>query len=245
MTQRMTLLMTRPYAASVRFVEQLSATVRARVDVCYAPLIRIAPIVDQIPLGNTGALIFTSTNTVELASALIPDRVLPVYCVGRATTKAAKDAGWAALFAGENADKLIETLTATRPNRPMLHLCGTHTRGAIPQRLTAAGIRTTSLALYDQITESLKEPAVEVLNGPFPVIVPLFSPRTARQFASQRVTLAPIWLAALSKEVAKPLELINYQELLVCNHPDSAAMSHCVESLVNSADRVERDQSAK
>ena len=245
MTQRMTLLMTRPYTASIRFVEQLPATVRDRLNVCYAPLIQIAPIVDQIPLGDAKALVFTSANAVGLASALIQDRTLPVYSVGKATTHAAKDAGWTASFSGATADDLIETLTAIQPSGPLLHLCGVHTRGAIPERLTAAGIRTTSIHIYDQITESLTEQAIEVLNGSIPVFAPLFSPRTARQFANQTVIRAPLWLATLSNEVSKPLKSLRYQRLLTCDHPDLATMIQCVENLVNTADRVERDQSAK
>ncbi|MBL4768490.1 MAG: uroporphyrinogen-III synthase [Rhodobacteraceae bacterium] len=245
MTQPITLLMTRPNAASVRFVGQLPDTVRAHLNVCYAPLIRIAPLVDQITLGNTSALIFTSANAVELASALVSDRTLPVFCVGTATTQAAKNAGWTAQFAGTTANALIKMLTTLRPVGPMLHLCGVHTRGDIPKRLTTAGIKTTSLAIYDQITEPLTDQANAVLKGMFPVIVPLFSPRTARQFANLATIQAPIWLAALSKEVTKPLNSLDYQKILVCDQPDSASMCRTIERLVNAAGRVETGPSAK
>jgi uroporphyrinogen-III synthase len=245
MTQPMTLLMTRPYAASVRFVGQLPRTVREKVNVHYAPLIRIEPIVDQIDLGDAAALIFTSANAVELASALIPDRSLPVYCVGTATTQAAIDAGWPAQFAGATADRLVETLTELHPSGPILHLCGVHTRNAIAERLTAVGSQSTSLAIYDQIAEPLTKQALDVLNGSFPVIAPLFSPRTARQFAKQLTIGAPIWLAALSEEAAKPLNSLDYQKILVCEQPDAATMRNKIEILVNAAGRVETDTSAK
>jgi uroporphyrinogen-III synthase len=245
MTQPMTLLMTRPYAASVRFVGLLPGAVRAQVDVCYAPLIRITALVDQIALADVGALIFTSTNAVELASARIPSQTLPVYCVGATTTQAAKNAGWTAQFAGATANALIETLTTLQPSGPMLHLCGIHTRGAIPERLTSAGIQTTSLAIYEQIAEPLSQQGIAVLRGSHPVIAPLFSPRTARHFANQTTIQAPIWLAALSKEVAKPLKPLVYQKILICDQPDSAAMCRAIENLVNTAARVETDPSAK
>ncbi len=241
----MTLLMTRPYSASRRFVGLLPDAVRSKVDVCYAPLIRIAPLTDHISLGDTAALIFTSTNAVDLASTLIQDRSVPVYCVGSATTQAARDAGWTAQFMGTTAEGLIETLTALGPDGPALHLCGVHTRNSIPERLTAAGFKTTSLAIYDQIAEPLTEQAVDALNGSFPVIAPLFSPRTARQFANQTTTCAPIWLAALSNEVAKPLKSLNYQKMLICDQPDAATMCNNIEILVNAAGRVETGQSAK
>lgn len=237
--------MTRPYAASVRFVGQLPDAVRAKVDVCYSPLIRIAPLVEHIPLGDAAALIFTSANTVELASAVITDRTLPVYCVGSATTQAAKDSGWTAQLAGTTAEALIKTLTVLRPDGPMLHLSGVHTRNAIAERLTTIGVKTTSLAIYDQIVEPLTKHAVDVLNGTFPVIAPLFSPRTARQFAIQSKITAPIWLAALSNDVSKPLKLLDYEKLLVCNQPDAPTMRKNIEILVSAVGRVETGPSAK
>lgn len=215
------------------------------MEVCFSPLIRIAPLVDHISLGDAAALIFTSANAVDLASTVTPDRTVPVYCVGAATTQAANDAGWTAQFAGATAEEMIETLTTLGPAGPMLHLCGVHTRNAIPERLTAGGIVTTSLAIYDQIAEPLSQQAIDVLSGPLPVIAPLFSPRTARQFANQSTTGAPIWLAALSEEVAKPLKLLVYQEMLICDQPDAATMSKNIEILVNAAGRVETGTSAK
>jgi uroporphyrinogen-III synthase len=241
----MTLLMTRPYAASVRFVGQLPDLIRAQLDVCYSPLIRISPLVEQIDIGDAKAVIFTSANAVELASAVISDRALPAYCVGAATTQAAQSAGWTAQFAGANAEGLIDTLTFARPNGPIVHLCGVHTRNAIPDRLTNVGVKTTALAIYDQIAMPLTEQAVKALNGSFPVIAPLFSPRTARQFANQSVVARQLWLAALSQEVAKPLNSLNYQKILICDQPDAATMCKAIEFLVSAAGRVETDPSAK
>lgn len=245
MTQPMTLLMTRPYAASVRFVGQLPDTVQAQVNVCISPLIRIAPLVDRIPLGNAAALIFTSANAVEIAGSVIPDRSLPAYCVGAATTRSAQKAGWKAQFCGETAEKLIETLTGSCPAGPMLHLCGVHTRNAISERLSSVEIKTSSIAIYDQITEVFTKQAVDALNGSIPIIAPLFSPRTARQFANQVPKTAPLWLAALSGEVAKPLKSLNYQKLVICDQPDAKTMCRNTEFLVNAASRVETNPSAK
>lgn len=245
MAATMTLLMTRPYAASKRFVAMLPDHIRARVSVCYAPLIRIDPIVDQIALGATGALIFTSSHAVELASSLILTRDLPVFCVGRATTRAAIDAGWSAEFAGLTADALVETLSNQRLSFPILHLSGIHTRGAIAERLSAVGIQTTVQPIYDQQVVPLTTDAIARLNRTEPVIAPLFSPRTARHFAGQVQGHAPLWLAALSSDVKKQLKSLNYNKLVTCNRPDAAAMCTVVENLVNDADRVENRPDAQ
>ena len=245
MTSTLTLLMTRPLAASKRFVAQLPDHVRAQLTICYAPLIRIEPIIEQIALGDAQALIFTSSHAVELSSRLILSRDLPVFCVGRTTTQAANDAGWNAEFAGLTADALIKTVLDQRPAAPILHLSGVHTRGEIAKRLSDAGIKTTAQAIYTQQDVPLTQEAMMLLDGVSPVIVPLFSPRTARQFAGQVQGHAPLWIGALSFEVEKVIKSFTYNKLEVCSQPDAAAMCAAVENLVNDAVRVESRPSAQ
>lgn len=240
-----TLLMTRPQAEAARFVAQLPDHIRARVDVCYAPLIRIVPLDVQVSLIGVRALIFTSGHAVRLASDLIGARDLSVFCVGKATTQAAIDAGWAAKHSGATADELVEKLVKDHPDGPILHLSGVHTRGAISHRLTAAGISTTSQALYDQQQNPLSDLALSRLKGSIPVIAPFFSPRTARHFAGLIPSRAPLWLAAFSDAVANPLKSLTYRRLIICSRPNSVAMYTAIENLLNDAGRVESSPNAQ
>jgi len=244
-TPAMTLLMTRPRPASKRFVAQMPETMRARFDVCISPLIRIEPCVMAIPTGAARALIFTSANAVTIAAGLIASRDLPAYCVGPATTAAALRAGWQATNAGATAEALVRLMLSDQPTGPVLHLHGLHTRGSVVERLNKAGLRAASQVIYHQVTQSLSHEAVARLNGITPVIAPLFSPLTARQFADQALGGAPLWLAALSNAVAKPLKTLNSNKLVISKQPNSTAMYTAIEILVNTVGRVESSPNAQ
>jgi uroporphyrinogen-III synthase len=72
-----------------------------------------------------------------------------------------------------------------------------------------------------------------VLQDPRPVILPIFSPRSARLLAAElrRVAAkAPIWLAALSPAVAEAFDFPTvYTE--IATRPDSPAMLQAVQAL--------------
>lgn len=233
------LLMTRARADSDRFLSELDPDFRNRLDIVYAPLIETRPICARVDLSGLRGVIFTSANGVRAASALNIDPAGPCHCVGARTTEQASAAGWDARQAGANADDLVATLSKTRPDAPLLHLRGAHARGDIARRLTQAGIATREQVIYDQILHPPGDPARKILAQDVPVIVPLFSPRTARQFADHAVFQAPLYLAAMSQAVADAVNTLKYRKLLVADHPDSAAMIRCVEQLAKLASRVE------
>lgn len=239
------LLMTRPRAASDRFVAALPAALRARLTVVHSPLLEIVRTTGAIDLADARGIVFTSANGVATAAGLTGRRDLPCFCVGEATTRAARAAGWTAHCAGENAEAMVAALIATPPEPPLMHLRGVHARGDVAARLTAAGTATRELAIYDQQMLSLTDAALALLNGPAPVIVPLFSPRTARQFADLAGGRAPLLIAALSRAVADPLESLDNAVLEVAKCPDSAAMVETVARLAEQAIRVEGGSGAQ
>lgn len=237
--------MTRPQGAAERFVARLPRNLRARLNPVYSPLIAIDPVADAIDFGDARGLIFTSSNGVSVAADLTTRRELPCFCVGAATTRAAQHAGWSAQHAGNNAEGLIETLHRTAPDGPLLHLRGRHARGKVAARLNALGVRTREQVIYDQPLLPLGDAARKILRMPTPVIVPIFSPRTARQFANIATGTAPLYLAALSKAVSDPLKSMKYTNLLVSPNPDAATMASLIEQLTIDAGWVEGPKSAQ
>ena len=165
-------------------------------------------------------------------------RDLPAWCVGEATTAAARAQGWDAECAGRDAEDLVQTLIARRPDAPLIHLRGVHARGDIAARLSAAGIETREAVIYDQRLLPLVPQAVQALAGTEPVIVPLFSPRAARHFASLATGRAPVFIAAMSHAVAKSVSPLNFNRLEVSDAPTARAMAQVVTSLVAQARRV-------
>ncbi|MCE8534250.1 uroporphyrinogen-III synthase [Ruegeria pomeroyi] len=231
--------MTRPRGASERFVAGLRPEIRAALTPIFSPLLRIEPTVEALDFGSAAGLIFTSSNGVGIAARLTVDRSLPCFCVGRATTRMAAQAGWSATMAGESAEALIAGMLARRPETPLLHLRGEHGRGEVAANLTRMGLRTGEQVIYAQRLLPFSDEAQRVLTGDKPVIAPVFSPRTARQFAELLNGTPQISVVAMSEAVKKPFENIKLSDLIVAKTPDADAMRDAIEIAVTRAIRVE------
>lgn len=240
-----TLLLTRPLAASQRFAAMIKDRMGDRLAVCMSPVMEIQARPDPIDFGDAKGLIFTSIYGAQVASAATARRDLPVFCVGRATCQVAMEAGWDAVVAGHNAESLIEGIVALAPQGPLLHLRGNHSIGEVAARLSAAHIPTLERVVYDQVLTDLDDAANALFLGEAPVIVPLFSQRSAVQFGhqveGQAEGRAPLYFVALSAAVAAEVN----KECLVAERPDALAMAEAIELLVNQVVRVEGDQTAQ
>jgi uroporphyrinogen-III synthase len=203
-------LLTRPMAQSQRFAAQLRHRFGPDLLITISPLIAPHFLAPAFPVGPFTALIFTSETGVA-AFAQHPNRpnCLPIraYCVGDQTAKAAQSAGLEPVSADGDAATLIALIQATHTG-PLLHLCGTQTRGDVAQTLTDAGHPTTALELYDQREHPLTAAAIDLLRGERPLLVPLFSPRSATLFCQHLAIVAPtapLTVIALSAAVATAL----------------------------------------
>ncbi|GHG83184.1 uroporphyrinogen-III synthase [Pseudodonghicola xiamenensis] len=230
------LLMTRPRAEAEAFVAGLPGELRSRLTPVYSPLMTIVPLGVDVDTAGIGGVIFTSANGVACAG---PGGDLPAYCVGVKTARAAQAVGWQVILTCPDAEHLIAALSDLVPEGPLLHLRGMHSRGDIAGRLSARGIETRALPLYDQRLEPLSEAAKGVLAGTEPLIVPLFSPRTARHFAEIFAGCAPLYLAPISQAAAKNVENMEAAAVEVAKTPDSPGVGVAVEHLAAVACRVE------
>lgn len=172
------LVLIRPQAQSLRLLDEVEATMQRPVAALIAPVMRIVPV-------STGAfvpddLILTSENGVEHGPDLVGKRV---YCVGERTGEAAIRRGGEVQVTTRNADDLVAWLTRTAPAGPLLHIAGRHRRGQIAERLNSAGIETDTAIVYDQIVEPASGATREAVGGEMAVVVPLYSPRSARLLA--------------------------------------------------------------
>ena len=227
------LLMTRPRTQSEEFV-QLLLSKGARFQVVHSPLIGIE-ITGPLPAwGDVQGLIFTSANGVEAWLALGGGRDLPAFTVGKATAEKARNAGISAQSADGNAEALIEMLVELRPRAPLLHVCGAHSHGDVAQRLSDQGIETRRAVLYDQPALPLTKQAKTVLAGETPVVVPLFSPRTAALFAKAPVK-APLLVAGISQAVVNAVQPLHIWKVKIAMRPESDAMLAAVVELLEVA----------
>ncbi|MGR3621190.1 uroporphyrinogen-III synthase [Pseudophaeobacter sp.] len=242
-TAQVALLMTRPQAASQRFVAELPEALLAGLRVIHAPLLQISPLEVKIEYAGFAGVIFTSANGVAAAGK--PVAGLPVYCVGQRTANSAKKAGWQAQVCGGAAAELVAGLRDLRPPVPLLHLHGRHTRGEVATRLTELGLPCSSQVIYEQQLLPLSLEIKQEISAQSDVMVPLFSPRTARHFASLGLDQVNLSLIALSDAVAAELKDLNCKDLRVSKTPDAIGMAAMVRDAAVRLTHLEGDNPAQ
>lgn len=233
------LLMTRPHEASEAFVETLPESLRSRLRVVISPLIEIRISETPVQVDPSETLIFSSANGVRAAVAMDVPRGGTAFCVGAATTSRAEEAGWTARFMGKDADALVARLVREAPAGKLCHLHGAHTRGDIVPRLREAGLTVREAVVYDQPTVPLSDEAVRLVASESPMLVPLFSPRTAGAFAAQAVARPGLVPLCLSANVADPLRASGFGAVKTAARPDAESMVALLESELGRLCRVE------
>lgn len=222
-----TLILTRPQASAEAFAASLDPAALGSVRVLIAPLMRIVSMGPVPDLENACGVIFTSANGVSHAPK---GAGRPAFCVGAQTTKHAIEHGWAAQMSGTCAEDLVATLLQARPAAPLVHIGGEHTVGDIAQTLTAADIEVRHVAVYRQQLLPLTPEAKEALQGL--TILPVFSPRTARQLVAEtKGKLAFARIIALSDSVAAPFAGENLSQCIILPSPQAIYMRKAVENL--------------
>ncbi|MEX0283345.1 MAG: uroporphyrinogen-III synthase [Paracoccaceae bacterium] len=238
-TPKAILLLTRPRVAAEEFAERVQGEGFQGLEVCVSPLMEIA--FHDAPIQTEGivGLIFTSRNGVDAAVSAGVSRHLPAYCVGAATAERARMAGWQVSQTAQDADDLVARMMVQQPETPILHICGENRRGQIAQRLSVQGLLVEERIAYEQTLQGLSDAARAALTCHIPVIVPLFSPRTARHFARQVPEGGSIWVVALSDAVAEPLETLPIRAIEVAASPDAPSMIAAIRQVYQRATRVE------
>ncbi|PSL15089.1 uroporphyrinogen-III synthase [Shimia abyssi] len=221
-----TILLTRPVEAGQEFAAKLAQVGVSEPIVC-SPSMRVEP--EEVPgLAGVEGVIFTSQNGV----AAVDGRDLPAWCVGDATAAAARSKGWRAISAGGDAETLYQRILADAPQGPLLHLRGEHARGALAERLSGVGVRTRDQVVYRQVSQELNEGAKRLLAGKYPVLVPLFSPRTARLLVEAGPFTAPIYAVVISDAVAENLAGLECEVVEVAQNPDATSMIAAIRRLI-------------
>ncbi|MDA7427593.1 uroporphyrinogen-III synthase [Primorskyibacter aestuariivivens] len=221
------LLLTRPKAASEAFAAELAQRV-ALGPVIMSPVLEIVGLSHAPGKPDIAGVILTSANAVAHYRGSMSG---PAFCVGPRTTHAAREAGFDAVQAGETADALVDYLTSHIPSVPLLHLHGRHTRGDVANRLRQAGLDVQEREVYDQRPRPLSPEAHALLDGERPVILPLFSTRSARLVCQEVHGHAPLWVVAMSEAVRDAAAGVEGERMIVAPRPDGAAMCAAVSGL--------------
>jgi len=226
------LIVTRPQPQAARFARALRRRFPGRARVMLSPVMEIVARPPPAALHAAPALILTSENAVRAGGDALPAGAA-AHCVGSRTAAAARRAGLRVETRAETAEALIMRLLAAPPAGPLLWLRGEHGRVAIAERLRKAGREADEAVIYDQRARPLTPAARAVLNGTAPVILPLFSPRTARLVAAEAAQArAPLALAALSGAVTAAWTAPPPYLLRQASRPDHAGMMAALDALL-------------
>lgn len=219
------ILLTRPLPQSLRFADQLAGLGR---QVVISPLMAVEMLPALRPDGDFGAVIFTSETAVSGGVQDLPKRA---FCVGKRTADVARAAGFLAQSADGDWRNLFDLILRDRPEGRLLFLHAEEAATDLPNALNRAGLETISLKTYRQNPQPLTEQAIQILRQDGPVIVPLFSARSATLFWAEYAriqAIAPIYVAALSRQVATG---ISAAHLGIAARPDAKAMVDAVAEL--------------
>jgi uroporphyrinogen-III synthase len=179
-----------------------------------APLLEIRPLDVALDLGGTEILAFTSLNGVTAFAALSAARHLPVFAVGDATARAARDAGFTEVCsASGDLNALAALIRAEAGGRAILHPCAAEPAGDLATAVGAAA-RVRAVAVYAARETDTAEP-----DGWDAVL--LHSPRAAR--ALPRAISGGV-AVALSPAVAAPLAGRGFTEVRIATAPTETAL---------------------
>ncbi len=230
------LLLTRPEAESAAFAQAARAA-GWRGDILCAPLMRILH--DPPPetaLTKARTLVVTSQHGVAALQQATARRDWPVWCVGPRTAEAARHAGFAQVrVADGDAVSLRAVLLDTSPPAPVLHLRGEHAAMDLASELQAAGVDAHALVVYRQVAQGLSQAAQERLAQGGDILLPVFSPRSARLLVAALIPLrldaARLHLVAISAAARDAAQGVDWQSIHCAARPDAPSMLQALARL--------------
>ncbi len=211
------ILITRPQAQSIAFKTQLGA----QVDVVISPVIAVKPRDVQIP--DFDVALVTSSQAIKSLPQDFEPHGRRAICVGQATTRRTLDRGFQARFGGATVSDLMADFVAM-PGVRYLHVRGNHTTGDLVGVLAAKGTDVADCIVYDQIEQDLSPDAVAVLQRGTPVVLPLFSPRSAQLLIDQMTVTRNHHAVCISNSVANICRDAGFSRIRVADSPTSHDM---------------------
>jgi uroporphyrinogen-III synthase len=219
-----TLLLTRPRDSAEEFAKAHDWAGK----VVIAPLLQIVLRPVAPPALGEGVIV-TSRHGVQALAAVSARRDTALWCVGPGTWAAARAAGFDNLHMAEGtAAALLDLLRANPPDQPLVHMCGAHVVMDLCAELRSAGLSARPLVCYDQHALALCTKAQRALSEAGDVVVPVFSPRSARIFAREWHELtrprATLHAVAISQAAVDGLSGLPLHTLRIAQTPDMQGM---------------------
>lgn len=222
------ILNTRPEPQASRFTAELVASFGDRALVVASPLMLPEFLAPAFPDGDFQALVLTSEAGALAAIRLQAEGAkLPpcAICVGDRTAEVAKNAGLETVSASGDAGDLVRLIISRQEDR-LLYLHGEDRAADLGAALVPFGRKVTSLVVYRQRACPLTARARTAIASGESLILPLFSPRSARLFleAAEGLPLSHLQPVVISENARLILPEPLADLALVAARPDGPSM---------------------
>jgi len=194
-------------------------------------------------LSQFDGVLITSANAVEhyvRGGGDVFD--IPVYCVGKHSATAARDAGFVhvASMSGTGVDLLNHVLSmADVAQKRFLHICGVHVAFPLMDRLLEVSALSQSLVVYESVkTRSFSDGFLKVLQSGDIAAVTFFSKRTAEAFvgavreSDSESYLKGIKALSISEAVVECVRVLPWGAIHCSKTPDRAGMMALLKAYV-------------
>lgn len=210
------------------------------IAVMIEPLLGIEPVPGATvdPTGLQGLLV-TSANGARALARLLPDRTLPVWAVGDASARVARDLGFGAVQSAGGDVETLAALVAARVDPAggaLLHAAGETVAGDLSGLLAGHGFTVRRETLYRAVTATaLSADLGQALRAGTIDLALFFSPRTAATFATLATdaglgeTLSRVVAYGLSGNVTAKLAELPWAALRKAAEPTLAALLAAID----------------
>ena len=218
------ILLTRPHDQALRFSEDLVSLGVISKNILVDPITKIEGVDVLYNFSPVRGLLITSANAVAYLPAALVGSKLPTFCVGEATTRAALKQGLMAQNLAKTAQGLYNVLSSRFLEGRLLHLRGTHTTLDFEAYFWDTPIEVQNLIIYQQIAQDLQPETYTLLQGMVPIVLPIFSPRSAELLCGLDLNWALHTCVAISEAVAALCRTAGFGQVLVSPEPSAGSM---------------------
>lgn len=212
------------------------------------PLVEYRDTGAALPQESFDAVAFTSAAAIATiadrpAETWAPLRALPAFCVGEATARAAREAGFGRVIAGPGdaaglADRIASARDGRDPPRRLFYPAPRDRAFDLASALSAHGIAVTQTELYAAETVDPGEPALrEALAACSGGAILLYSSRSATHLFALATKyalngpFAGLTLIAISENVARAIAGHGLPDILVSEKPHEDGLFEILDRL--------------
>ena len=223
------LLLTRPLDGNERFCLKIKHLLYS-CEILDNPIQRIDFLPSLSKVNKNSVLIFTSANGLRAAKKhnLINKKC---FVVGANTKKIAVSFGYDVLGFSKDQENLLKLIKSKKPTESMVHIRGKHTVGNLCDALKRNQFSCLDIIGYNQEPLKIKKQNLQKILSGRPVILPIFSSRSAELLQSN-LDLTGFNVIAISEAVAKIVSGVELGELVISKKPDLNSMQEATLAIL-------------